>query len=66
MKIEILKMYIDTAVMLSDLKDPSYEEICYSIKKHFNVDVTVEELENFYLSEVQDKLAQLKAWGINY
>jgi hypothetical protein len=66
MRPELLEVYIETSVMLADLQDPSFEEISQSIKTYFNIEVTVDEIANFYLPEVQDKLAQMKAWGINY
>jgi hypothetical protein len=66
MRPELLEVYIETSVMLADLKDPSFEEISQSIKTYFNIEVTADEIANFYLPEVQDKLAQMKAWGINY
>jgi hypothetical protein len=66
MRPELLEVYIETSVMLADLQDPSFEEISQSIKTYFNIEVTADEIANFYLPEVQDKLAQMKAWGINY
>ena len=66
MRPEILEIYIETSVMLADLKDPSYEEIAQSINTYFKVEVTPQEIENFFLPEVQDKLAQMRAWGMNY
>lgn len=66
MKPELLEMYIDVACMLEDLKDPSYEQICEAIKLHVGIEVTIGELEEFYLPETQDRLAQIKSLGINY
>lgn len=66
MKPELLEMYIDVACMLEDLKDPSYEQISEAIKLHHGIEVTVSEIEEFYLPETQEKLAQIRFLGINY
>lgn len=66
MKPELLEVYIDSAIMLADLKNPTHQEISDSIQRNFGITVSVAEIENFYTFEVQDKIAQTKALGIYY
>lgn len=66
MKPELLEMYIDVTETLANLDNPSLEELKHALDLYFNVEVSIEELYHFYLPEVQDRLAHMKAWGINY
>lgn len=67
MKLQILEVYIESAIMLEELKNPTYEQIAESINKYFpNVEVTADQIESFYLPETQDKLALAKAWNLFY
>lgn len=63
---QILEVYIEVAVMLGNLKEPSYEDLKDALNRYCQIEVTIQELENFFLPETQDKLAQMKSWGINY
>jgi hypothetical protein len=65
MKHELIQMYVDTVTMLEGKID-DYEVLSTQIKKHFNADVSAEELEHFFCIEVQDKLIHMRNMGINY
>ena len=66
MRIDHLEMLIELAISMEGLEDYTYEDISKAIKKCFNEDVSVDNLQTFFSPEVQDRLAQLKAWGFNY
>jgi len=66
MNLQVIEMYIDAVCFIDELENPSPEVIADRIKHNFNVDVTVEQIVQLSLPEVQEKLAQMKALGINY
>lgn len=67
MNLQILEVYIESAIMLDNLTNPSNAELLQSIQKYFpEIEVSIEMLDNYYLPETQDKLAMLKAWNISY
>lgn len=66
MNLQVIEMYIDAVCFIDELENPSPEVIAARIKHNFNVDVTVEQIVQLSLPEVQEKLAQMRALGINY
>ena len=66
MRLDLLEMYIEISTLSAKVESPTLEQIQENLKKYFDIDISIEELQSFYLPETQDRLAQMKSWGINY
>ena len=66
MRLDLLEMYIELSTLSAKVESPTLEQIQENLKKYFDIDISIEELQSFYLPETQDRLAQMKSWGINY
>ena len=66
MRLDLLEMYIELSTLSAKVENPTLEQTQKNLKKYFDIDISIEELQSFYLPETQDRLAQMKSWGMNY
>ena len=66
MRLDLLEMYIEISTLSAKVENPTLEQTQENLKKYFDIDISIEELQSFYLPETQDRLAQMKSWGMNY
>ena len=66
MRLDLLEMYIELSTLSAKVENPTLEQTQENLKKYFDIDISIEELQSFYLPETQDRLAQMKSWGMNY
>ena len=66
MRLDLLEMYIEISTLSAKVENPTLEQIQKNLKRYFDIDISIEELQSFYLPETQDRLAQMKSWGMNY